>query len=96
MPFQGRPIHLTAAQRTDLEEVTRSPAFPAEFVQRAKVVLLLGTCWRAAIFTSTTDLARKLRRYIAAYAKQAKPFRWKYSDSTRRIEHGKRASRTVH
>ena len=37
------------------------------------------------IFTSTADLARKLRRYIKAYAKQAKPFRWNYSDSTRRI-----------
>ena len=41
------------------------------------------------IFTSTADLARKLRRYIKAYAKQAKPFRWKYSDPTRRIPHGK-------
>ena len=48
------------------------------------------------IFTSTADLARKLRRYIAAYAKQAKPFRWKYADPTRQIEHGKLASRKVH
>ena len=28
------------------------------------------------VFTSTADLARKLRRYINAYSKQAKPFRW--------------------
>ena len=48
------------------------------------------------IFTSTADLARKLRRYIAAYAKQAKPFRWKYADPTRRIHHATLTSRTVH
>ena len=42
MPFEGQPIHLTDAQRSDLEEVTRSRALPAEFVQRAKVVLLLA------------------------------------------------------
>ena len=48
------------------------------------------------IFTSTADLARKLRRYIAAYARQAKPFRWKYADPTRRIHHGKLNSGTVH
>lgn len=41
------------------------------------------------IFTSTVDLARELRRCIAAYAKQAKPFRWKYADPLRRIHHGK-------
>jgi len=40
------------------------------------------------IFTSTADLARKLRRYIDAYSKCAKPFRWKYANSTRRITHG--------
>ena len=48
------------------------------------------------IFTSTADLARKLRRYIKAYAKQAKPFRWKYDNPTRRIAHGKLTSATVH
>ena len=46
-------------------------------------VLSRGIC------TSTADLARKLRRYIKAYAKKAKPFCWKYSDPTRRIPHGK-------
>ncbi len=39
------------------------------------------------VFTSTADLARKLRRYINAYSKDAKPFRWKYSDPSRRIRH---------
>ena len=37
------------------------------------------------IFTSVPDLARKLMRYIRAYAKSAKPFAWKYSDVRRRI-----------
>lgn len=38
------------------------------------------------VFTSVKDLARKLMRYIRAYSKTAKPFRWKYSDVTRRIK----------
>jgi len=37
------------------------------------------------VFTSVADLARKLRKYIRAYAKSAKPFRWTYTDSKRRI-----------
>lgn len=37
------------------------------------------------IFTSVSDLARKLRRYINAYSANARPFHWKYSDPTRRI-----------
>ena len=37
------------------------------------------------VFTSVSDLARKLRRYINAYSANARPFRWKYSDPTRRI-----------
>jgi hypothetical protein len=37
------------------------------------------------IFTSVKDLARKIMRYIRAYAKDARPIRWKYSDVTRRI-----------
>lgn len=38
------------------------------------------------VFTSVKDLARKLMRYIQAYSKTAKPFKWKYSDVTRRIK----------
>jgi transposase len=38
------------------------------------------------IFTSVADLARKLRKYIRAYAKSAKPFRWTYTDPQRRIK----------
>lgn len=37
------------------------------------------------IFTSVKDLSRKLMRYIRAYSKTARPFRWKYSDVRRRI-----------
>ena len=48
------------------------------------------------IFTSTTDLARQLRRYINAYSKAAQPFNWKYSNPTRRIRHVVTSSETVH
>jgi hypothetical protein len=37
------------------------------------------------IFTSVTDLRRTLMRYIRQYNKVAKPFRWSYTDPTRRI-----------
>ena len=37
------------------------------------------------VFSSVTDLSRKLMKYIRAYAKSAKPFRWTYSDPKRRI-----------
>ena len=37
------------------------------------------------IFTSVADLARKIRKYIRAYTKVARPFRWSYSDPSRRI-----------
>lgn len=47
------------------------------------------------VFTSVPDLARKLRRYINAYSANAQPFRWKYSDVTRRIRSNDLAA-TVH
>jgi transposase len=37
------------------------------------------------IFTSVNDLARKLMRYVRAYSKTARPFKWKYTDVRRRI-----------
>lgn len=37
------------------------------------------------VFTSVADLRRKLMRYIRLYNKQAKPVKWKYFDSSRRI-----------
>lgn len=40
---------------------------------------------RRGVFTSVADLARKLRKYIAAYATSARPFRWTYTDPQKRI-----------
>jgi hypothetical protein len=37
------------------------------------------------MFTSVADLKRTILRYIRLYQKTAKPFRWKYSDVTKRI-----------
>jgi hypothetical protein len=37
------------------------------------------------VFTSVRDLARKLMRYISAYSKTARPFKWKYADGRRRV-----------
>ncbi|HLH36386.1 MAG TPA: transposase [Alloacidobacterium sp.] len=37
-----------------------------------------------SIFTSVTDLARLLRRYVSAYSADAPPIRWKYSNPSRR------------
>jgi transposase len=38
------------------------------------------------VFTSVADLARKLMKYIRAYSKSAKPFRWTYTTPERRIK----------
>lgn len=37
------------------------------------------------VFKSVPDLARKLMRYIRAYSKTARPFKWKYSNVRRRV-----------
>src|SRR5262249_41628646 len=37
------------------------------------------------IFTSVTDLRKKLMNYIRLYNKVAKPIKWSYSDSSKRI-----------
>jgi transposase len=37
------------------------------------------------VFTSVTDLKRKLMRYIRQYNKNTKPVKWKYFDPSRRI-----------
>ncbi len=44
---------------------------------------------RRGVFTSVSDLGNKLRKYIRAYSKSAKPFRWTYTDPTRRIRPNK-------
>jgi transposase len=40
---------------------------------------------RRGVFTSVAALGNKLRKYIRAYARFARPFRWTYTDATRRI-----------
>jgi transposase len=47
------------------------------------------------VFTSVSDLRRKLIRYIRAYAKCARPIRWTYTDPKRRIT-AKRIAGTLH
>ena len=47
------------------------------------------------IFTSVSDLARKLMRYIREHNKSAQPIKWKYSDPSRRI-HAPLSSVTAH
>jgi len=37
------------------------------------------------IFTSKADLARKIARYIKVHNKGAKPFKWTYRNTNRRI-----------
>ena len=41
------------------------------------------------VFTSVADLGNKLRKYIRAYSQSARPFRWTYTDPTRRIRPNK-------
>src|SRR6201984_2785906 len=49
------------------------------------------------IFTSTTDLSRKLIRYIKQYNKTATPFRWRFKNPSYRIKPvTQRASDSVH
>jgi len=47
------------------------------------------------VFTSVSDLSRKLMKYIRAYAKSARPIRWTYTDPKRRIT-AKEVTGTVH
>jgi transposase len=47
------------------------------------------------VFTSVSDLRRKLIRYIRAYSQCARPIRWTYTDPKRRIT-AKRIAGTVH
>ena len=46
---------------------------------------MAGKAVSLGVFTSVSDLARKLRRYINAYSANAKPIRWKYVNTNHRI-----------
>jgi transposase len=48
------------------------------------------------VFTSKTDLARKLMRYIRRYNRNPRPIRWSYSDPTKRIPAASDSSLTGH
>src|SRR2546425_2512363 len=83
--------HKTKAVEEFLEQ---NPKVRFHFTPTYSSWLNQGELWFAKIqrdvitrgvFTSVADLARKLRKYIRAYAQAARPFRWTYTDPRRRI-----------
>jgi transposase len=48
------------------------------------------------IFTSKSDLRRKLMRYIKAHNKDPKPYKWSWNDTAHRISSATTSSVTVH
>lgn len=48
------------------------------------------------VFTSTTDLSRKLMRYIRRYNRNPRPIRWSYANTKKRIEAATDSSVTGH
>ena len=88
-------LHLTPTQRGELHAFLRSRNLPASVAQRMPSSWLNQVeSWFSklqrdvidrGIFTSVTDLKRKIMRYIRLYQKTAKPFQWKYSDVRKRI-----------
>jgi hypothetical protein len=51
-------------------------------------------CIARGIFTSTDDLHTKLMAYIKIHNADCRPFKWKYSDPSRRIT--RETSKSVH
>jgi len=51
MPFEGSLVRLNSRQCSELEEIARSQSLPADFVLRAKIVLLLaqGLSYQAVV-----------------------------------------------
>src|SRR5215472_16781707 len=89
--LDNRSTHKTTAVREFLE---KNPRVHFHFTPTYSSWLNQVELWFAkierdviarGIFTSVSDLARKLRRYINAYSANARPFQWKYSDPTRRV-----------
>jgi transposase len=83
--------HKTAAVKAFLEQ---NPRVKFHFTPTYSSWLNQVEIWFAKIerdviargvFTSVADLSRKLMRYIRAYRKSATPFRWTYTDPSRRI-----------
>jgi transposase len=97
-PYQEIHIildNLSAHKTTHVEEfLSRNTSVKLHFTPTYSSWLNQVEIWFArlereviarGIFTSVRDLSRKLLRYIRAYSKTARPFKWKYSDPRRRI-----------
>jgi transposase len=97
---EGREIHVIldnfATHKTDLVKqfLQQHPKVSLHFTPTYSSWLNQVESWFSrlqrdvidrGIFTSVGDLKRQILRYIRLYQKTAKPFRWKYSDPTKRI-----------
>jgi transposase len=91
----AKEIHLSAHKTKAVEEfLAQHPKVRFHFTPTYSSWLNQVELWFAkiqrdvisrGIFTSVADLARKLRKYIHAYTKLARPFRWTYTDPQKRI-----------
>ena len=79
-------LRLAALERTELEAMTRHADLHSWLNQ---IALWFATierdCLARGIFTSTTDLRRKLLQCIRAHNKTCRPFRWAYANPRARI-----------
>jgi len=109
-PHAGKDIHvvldnLSAHKTQDVERfLAEHPQVRFHFTPTYSSWLNQVELWfakiqrdviRRGVFTSVADLGNKLRRYIRAYSISAKPFRWTYTDPTRRI-HANRITGTAY
>ena len=97
----GREIHIVAdnlsAHKTKsvLEFLNANPAVRIHYTPTYSSWLNQVEIWFSkiqrdviarGIFTSKTDLSRKLIRYIKQYNKTATPFRWRFKNADNRIK----------
>jgi len=97
---EGREIHIVvdnlSAHKTNvLEFLYANPSVRIHYTPTYSSWLNQVEIWFSkiqrdiiarGIFTSTTDLSRKLIRYIKEYNKTATPFRWRYKNVDHRIK----------
>jgi hypothetical protein len=76
-PARAHPNREPASPRADSVEII-APNPKREFLEDGWNAIARGG-------TSVPDLAHRLRKYIRADGKSAKPFRWTYTDSNRRV-----------
>jgi hypothetical protein len=84
----SRPILRPAREPPLLNQIQQTLGHPLWFSKIEREVIARG------VFTSVGDLARKLMRYIRHYNKRARPVRWTYRDTSRRITYD--SAVTVH